>query len=229
MSGSLQETGSGSVKGNYENELLRFLPHDLEFQRDPCSPVLLLAACESDSKLKPTFKYNSVCRILLKEVSAGAARQSTVRSASKDSIVRQKGGRSGVLQDLLPKLSQVVENPSDPDQTHLTLPADSKLWCRDKAVKRVPPPSRKLHNKTVIFRVFCQSLTSASSSGLPAASDKHHSHVSFWLQYKQQPRRVKDDREKLSLVISPVNWLQVCVNPLKTFLFVVCGVLRPLG
>lgn len=37
------------------------------------------------------------------------------------------GGWSGVLQDLLPKLSQVVENPSDPDQTHLTLPADSKL------------------------------------------------------------------------------------------------------
>lgn len=94
-------------------------------------------------KLKPTFKYNSVCGILLKEVSAGAARQSTVRSASKDSTVRQKGGRSGVLQDLLPKLSQVVENPSDPDQTHLTLPADSKLWCRDKAVKRVPPPQQK--------------------------------------------------------------------------------------
>lgn len=154
MSGSLQETGSGSVKGNYENELLRFLPHDLEFQRDPCSPVLLLAACESDSKLKPTFKYNSVCRILLKEVSAGAARQSTVRSASKDSTVRQKGGRSGVLQDLLPKLSQVVENPSDPDQTHLTLPADSKLWCRDKAVKRVPPPAESSTTKPWSFVLF---------------------------------------------------------------------------
>lgn len=140
------------------------------------------------------------------------------------------GGRSGVLQDLLPKLSQVVENPSDPDQTHLTLSADSKLWCRDKAVKRVPPPTAESPTtKPWSFVFCCQSLTSASSSGLPAASDKHHSHVSFWLQYKQQPRRVKDDREKLSLVISPVNWLQVCVNPLKTFLFVVCGVLRPLG